>query len=140
MPDTRAHRHTRIAMAEAWVATIRDAIRRERLDRRWSLREAAERSDGLMKPSTINAYERGTRQISLTTLHQLAALYQVPVARFLIDHPLIIDGPPLDTSDDRVTRAIEELSNGHRTLLNALALELGRTGERANSSAKGPRR
>lgn len=127
MPDALAARRARIEAAEAWTATIRDAIRRERHDRGWSLREAADRCDGLMKPSTINAYERGTRQISLATLHQLAALYEIPVARLVIDDPLITDGPPFDApAADRLAGAIEQMSEGRRTLLKAVALELNR--------------
>lgn len=107
-----------LVAAQRWEAAIRVAVRHQREARGWSLREAARHSGGRLKPTTLGAYERGDRQMSLTTLHVLADLYDVPVGVFIPQ-----DGAREDATA-QITRALGQLSDRHRSLLTALVEEL----------------
>jgi transcriptional regulator with XRE-family HTH domain len=54
-----------------------------------SVRQAADLSAGEIKPSTLSAYERGDRALSVSKLAFLASMYDVPVTVFLTEQPII---------------------------------------------------
>ncbi len=58
-------------------------LRALREQRQMSLQDVESFSDGGFVPSTIGAYERGERAISLPRLHRLAAMYGVPVEQLI---------------------------------------------------------
>lgn len=58
-------------------------LRRIRLARGWTLRMAADSSDGLFAATSIAGYERGERSISLERYIELCRLYDVPPNRLL---------------------------------------------------------
>ena len=79
-------------------------LRSVRQQRQMSLHDVQEASDGFFVPSTIGAYERGERAITVPRLERLAELYGIPVDQLLpgtgddkafrtspIDVPLVID-------------------------------------------------
>jgi transcriptional regulator with XRE-family HTH domain len=56
---------------------VGEALRRARLSQGLTLRGAADRSGGTFKASSIGAYERAERKISLERFCDLAALYSI---------------------------------------------------------------
>jgi transcriptional regulator with XRE-family HTH domain len=70
-------------------------LRALREQRQLSLQDVEEFSGGGFVPSTIGAYERGERAISLPRLHRLAVLYGVPVEQLI---PASEDRPVSDPS------------------------------------------
>jgi transcriptional regulator with XRE-family HTH domain len=62
-----------------------ERLRAIRLSRGLSLKAAARVSEGRFKASTLGAYERGERSISVGRLPELAGLYGVEVAELLPD-------------------------------------------------------
>jgi transcriptional regulator with XRE-family HTH domain len=63
-----------------YVELVGERLRRLRQDRGLSLQEVCERSGGSFVVSTLSAYERGKRSLSLERLYELASIYgQSPV-------------------------------------------------------------
>lgn len=83
MEETREEKDKRYA------ELVGEKLRRMRQDRGLSLQEVCERSGGSFVVSTLSAYERGKRSLSLERLCELAEIYgQSPMS--LLD----IDGDP----------------------------------------------
>ncbi len=60
-----------------YAELVGERLRKLRLDRNLSLQEVCDRSGGSFVVSTLSAYERGKRSLSLERLHQLASIYGV---------------------------------------------------------------
>ena len=60
-------------------------LRRTRLTQARTLDVVAERSEGRFRPSTLGAYERGERSISLRVFCDLAEFYRVPGDQLLVN-------------------------------------------------------
>lgn len=104
--------------AAAWSTSVSAALRATREQRGWSLRDAADRSCGFVRPSTLGSYERGDRQLTVIALHRLADLYDVPVRALLPPDPKSTD------QTDRILQTIERLNERQRTLVQTIADEL----------------
>jgi transcriptional regulator with XRE-family HTH domain len=59
-------------------------LRRIRLQKKYSLKDAEEKSKGVFKSSVLGAYERGDRQITVHRLYKLADFYKIPISQLLI--------------------------------------------------------
>jgi transcriptional regulator with XRE-family HTH domain len=70
------------------------ALRRARLGRGLTLRNAWRASGGEFKPTSLASYERGERSITLERFCRLARLYQIPPERLLADIIRAVEGPP----------------------------------------------
>lgn len=58
-----------------YAELVGERLRRMRQDRSLSLQEVCDRSGGSFVVSTLSAYERGKRSLSLERLYELAAIY-----------------------------------------------------------------
>src|SRR5512136_559111 len=58
-----------------YAEMVGERLRRLRQDRGVSLQEVCERSGGSFVISTLSAYERGKRSLSLERLYELASMY-----------------------------------------------------------------
>src|SRR3972149_3298475 len=58
-----------------YVELVGERLRRLRQDRDMSLQEVCDRSGGSFVVSTLSAYERGKRSLSLERLYELASIY-----------------------------------------------------------------
>ncbi len=72
-----------IAVAAQISQDVGARLRVLREQRQMSLIDVESFSEGRFGPSTIGAYERGERAISLPRLHRLAELYGVPLAQLV---------------------------------------------------------
>ena len=80
MEETREDKDKRYA------ELVGEKLRRMRQDRGLSLQEVCERSGGSFVVSTLSAYERGKRSLSLERLCELAAIYgQSPMSMLDIE-------------------------------------------------------
>jgi transcriptional regulator with XRE-family HTH domain len=66
-----------------YVERVGDKLRRLRQDRSLSLQEVCDRSGGSFVVSTLSAYERGKRSLSLERLYELAGIYGQPPTAIL---------------------------------------------------------
>ena len=66
---------TREEQGKQYAELVGDKLRRMRQERGLSLQEVCERSGGSFVVSTLSAYERGKRSLSLERLSELAAIY-----------------------------------------------------------------
>src|SRR5947208_15160667 len=64
-----------------------------------SLRDVELRSGGEIRPSTLSAYERGNRELSVSRLMRLAEIYNVAITDLL--RPQVIDVRDTAEPDDR---------------------------------------
>jgi transcriptional regulator with XRE-family HTH domain len=62
-------------MEKRYAELVGEKLRRLRQDRSLSLQEVCERSGGSFVVSTLSAYERGKRSLSLERLYELASIY-----------------------------------------------------------------
>lgn len=77
-----------------YVELVGEKLRRLRQDRGLSLQDVCDRSGGSFVVSTLSAYERGKRSLSLERLYELAAIYnQSPMT--ILD---VEDSPELQRS------------------------------------------
>jgi transcriptional regulator with XRE-family HTH domain len=67
--------------------TVGAFLRTARRRRGWSLAEAASRSGNEFKASTLGAYERGDRPISVSSVERLAELYGMTLEELLTRRP-----------------------------------------------------
>lgn len=67
--------HRREDQDRQYAEQVGDKLRRIRQERGLSLQEVCERSGGAFVVSTLSAYERGKRSLSLERLSELAAIY-----------------------------------------------------------------
>jgi transcriptional regulator with XRE-family HTH domain len=97
-----------------YAELVGDRLRRIRQERGMSLQEVCARSGGSFVVSTLSAYERGKRSLSLERLYELASIYgQTPTsvldfegdARF---HGPATGNPPLRISLDSLNRLDSE--------------------------------
>jgi transcriptional regulator with XRE-family HTH domain len=72
--DTQRRRTER---EKRYAELVGERLRKLRLDRGLSLQEVCERSGGSFVVSTLSAYERGKRSLSLERLYELATIYGV---------------------------------------------------------------
>jgi transcriptional regulator with XRE-family HTH domain len=63
------------ASEKRYAELVGEKLRRLRQDRGLSLQEVCERSGGAFVVSTLSAYERGKRSLSLERLYELASIY-----------------------------------------------------------------
>jgi transcriptional regulator with XRE-family HTH domain len=73
----------RDAASATYARQLGQRLREVRTSRHLSLHAVASSSGQEFKPSSLGAYERGERTISMLRLQQLARLYRVPVDRLL---------------------------------------------------------
>ncbi len=66
-----------------YAELVGDKLRRMRQERGLSLQEVCDRSGGSFVVSTLSAYERGKRSLSLERLSELAAIYGQPPTSIL---------------------------------------------------------
>lgn len=89
-------------------------LRQARQDRGWSLAEAATASGERFKASTLAAYERGERRVTVDTLCALAELYETSVAG------LLPPTAPPGTPGAELAERIGHLPRPHRRLVSSL--------------------
>lgn len=99
---------------------VGERLRAIRKQKKLSLHEVDEVSNGEFKASVVGAYERGERAISLPRLQRLAEVYSVPVAQLL----------PFDESDPGLDP--DSVSSRPRKL----AIDLVRLAEMTGPSAE----
>jgi transcriptional regulator with XRE-family HTH domain len=97
-----------------YVELVGEKLRRLRLDRGLSLQEVCDRSGGAFVVSTLSAYERGKRSLSLERLLELAEIYGLsPTSILEIEdngegHPSLNRNRPLRIRVDNLSRLTEE--------------------------------
>ena len=99
---------------------VGERLRAIRQQKKFSLNDVEDVSEGEFKASVVGAYERGERAISLPRLQRLAALYAVPVGQLL---PFDESAPGVDP--DSVASRPQKL-----------AIDLVRLGELKTPAAK----
>lgn len=113
-------------VAERTARWIGRRLRSVRQQKQLSLSDVELLSRGDFGPSSVGAYERGDRTISMTRLDQLADLYDVPIRQFLprplevsvraartspILEPLTVDIVRLRTMDEEPFRTLLRFIN-----------------------------
>lgn len=88
-------------------------LRHARQVRGWSLAEAASASAGRFKATTLAAYERGERRVTVDTLCALAVLYDAPLAG-------LIPAAAARGPDAALAERIGHLPRPHRRLVASL--------------------
>jgi transcriptional regulator with XRE-family HTH domain len=107
-----------------YVELVGEKLRRLRLDRGLSLQEVCDRSGGSFVVSTLSAYERGKRSLSLERLLELAEIYGLsPISILEIEdnadaQPSLNRNRPLRIRIDNLERLTED---ERRPLENYLA-------------------
>jgi transcriptional regulator with XRE-family HTH domain len=97
-----------------YVELVGEKLRRLRLDRGLSLQEVCDRSGGAFVVSTLSAYERGKRSLSLERLLELAEIYGLsPTSILEIEdngegHPSLNRNRPLRIRVDNLSRLTED--------------------------------
>lgn len=119
-----------------YVELVGEKLRRLRLDRGLSLQEVCDRSGGAFVVSTLSAYERGKRSLSLERLLELAEIYGLsPTSLLDIDEegegrslnrnrPLRIRVDHLDRLSEEERRPLENYLDFLRNLRNDPAREI----------------
>lgn len=79
---------TEITEDRSYAQLVGARLRAVRVEKRFSLRDVEERSDGLWRIAAVGSYERGDREITVSKLAGLAEFYGVPVYRLLPDTQL----------------------------------------------------
>lgn len=123
--------HRREDQDKQYAELVGDKLRRMRQERGLSLQEVCERSGGSFVVSTLSAYERGKRSLSLERLAELAAIYgQSPTSVLDLDSdpstsrtatrgtPLRIDLANLDKLSPEERRPLESYLAFLRDLRN----------------------
>jgi len=97
MEETREDKDKRYA------ELVGEKLRRMRQDRSLSLQEVCERSGGSFVVSTLSAYERGKRSLSLERLCELADIYgQSPMSLLDIDNDTSLKRPMASSAPLRI--------------------------------------
>jgi transcriptional regulator with XRE-family HTH domain len=121
-----------------YAELVGEKLRRMRQDRSMSLQEVCDRSGGSFVVSTLSAYERGKRSLSLERLSELASIYgQSPTSILDIESesdfqqrsitsngPLRISLQSLDRLDPEERRPLETYLTFLRQLRNDPSREL----------------
>lgn len=123
--------HRREDQDKQYAELVGDKLRRMRQERGLSLQEVCQRSGGSFVVSTLSAYERGKRSLSLERLAELAAIYgQSPTSVLDLDNdpsatrtatrgtPLRIDLAGLDKLSPEERRPLESYLAFLRDLRN----------------------
>ena len=125
------------AREKRYAELVGEKLRRMRQDRGLSLQEVCDRSGGSFVVSTLSAYERGKRSLSLERLCELAAIYgQSPMSMLDVEDepefqravtsngPLRIRLESLDRLDPEERRPLETYLSFLRQLRNDPAREM----------------
>src|SRR5215216_1006457 len=96
----------RSAMLESVTSEVGAALRRARMSRRLTLREAAHTAPEEMKPTTLASYERGERAVSVDRLFRLSLMYGISPARLVADVLRRVEGRPPVRIDVRKVRGL----------------------------------
>lgn len=120
-----------------YAELVGEKLRRLRQERGLSLQEVCERSGGAFVVSTLSAYERGKRSLSLERLYELASIYgQSPMSLLDVEDdqefqrgltrnsPLRIRLDSLDRLDPDERRPLEKYLEFLRQLRNDPSREL----------------
>lgn len=86
-------------MFETLAQEVGAALRRARKARGYTLRDVAQLSSGVFKPSSLASYERGERAISVDRFVRLTALLDVSPARLLAEVSRRVEGRPAPRID-----------------------------------------
>jgi transcriptional regulator with XRE-family HTH domain len=113
--------------AASMAASIGARLRSIREQKRWSLSDVDRLSDGHFGPSTVGAYERGERAITVPRLDRLAGFYGVSIDQFLPapagQQPVATRRSPIDerlTIDIAMLRRLD--GTGFATLMRFVEL------------------
>jgi len=125
------------ARQRRYVDLVGEKLRRLRLDRGLSLQDVCDRSGGSFVVSTLSAYERGKRSLSLERLLELAEIYGISLSTILdVDEdgelhgtlsrnrPLRIRLDHLDRLTDAERRPLENYLEFLRNLRNDRSREV----------------
>ena len=108
-----------------YVELVGEKLRKLRQDRGLSLQEVCERSGGSFVVSTLSAYERGKRSLSLERLFELSSIYgQSPMSILDVEDPLRIRLDNLERLNPSERRPLETYLGFLRELRNDPAREL----------------
>jgi transcriptional regulator with XRE-family HTH domain len=81
-------------MLDSVTSEVGAALRRARISRRLTLREAAHAAPEEVKPTTLASYERGERAVSVDRLFRLSLRYGISPARLVADVLRRVEGRP----------------------------------------------
>lgn len=85
----------------AQLTKINEKLRRIRQEKRWTLDDVEEQSQGQIKAVVLGSYERGVRQMNVKKLLEISHFYNVPVHYFLEEKEFQPDIPKKITFDLR---------------------------------------
>jgi transcriptional regulator with XRE-family HTH domain len=93
-------------MLESVTSEVGAALRRARISRHLTLREAAHAAPEEVKPTTLASYERGERAVSVDRLFRLSLRYGISPARLVADVLRRVEGRPPVRIDVRKVRSL----------------------------------
>jgi transcriptional regulator with XRE-family HTH domain len=94
------------AKLESVTSEVGAALRRARISRGLTLREAAHDAPEELKPTTLASYERGERAVSVDRLFRLSLMYGISPARLIADVLRRVEGRSPVQIDVRKVRSL----------------------------------